>query len=70
MLSDVYTRGHRPLSVLHSAQSGLFLKSECIFFLDTWLLQIHVLIMKIDNSWGDLTDISAEKTSLLLGSQW
>ena len=42
----------------------IFSKLNEMIFLDTLILKIFFYIMKINNVWGDLSDISAKKSSV------
>ena len=45
-----------------------FLSKSHTFFWDAWILQSYFLIIKINNFWGDLSDISGKTATLVASS--
>ena len=57
---------HLKVSVLVGC--AVFFEIKLNVVLENLILWIHLLILCINSLWGDLTDISAHKASLLVGS--
>ena len=56
-------------TMLTSAGSEVFFQNLIIYFLDTLILYLIFLIIKINNFRGDLSDISAKTATLSAGDQ-
>ena len=62
-LHNTWTKNHSCAGGIRSSE--VLFKINYLFILDVFILEILCLIMNINYFWGDLSDISAKKASLI-----